>query len=146
MRWPRPRFTVRRIMIAVAILALSLRAILWVDEMRTRSALYDRRACEFTCERTGHPISGWFITRKDGTVVSIHDDEYSLLNDAWASNMARKYWRLSDYPWLSVEPDLPCPERLAHHKDAFNCSLPVETGCWYRESRPPAWTFLWTWR
>ena len=149
MKRPRLRFTVRRLMIAVAILAVSIRAISWVVEMRTRSASYDRRAFEFAW-RTGHSGSG--IITKDGRLVGLGENENTRLEDAWACKMARKYWRLSDYPWLPVEPDPPPPERLAHPRHAID--LPAEFhhpelhnwGCWNRDSSPPAWTFLWTWR
>ena len=40
----RPRFTVRRLLIAVAIVGLLMGAGRWVVEMRTRSAAYRKRA------------------------------------------------------------------------------------------------------
>jgi hypothetical protein len=144
MKRPRLRFTVRRLMIAVAIVAVSISAISWVVEMRTRSTAYERRAIEFAGS-TARGGSG-FVT-KDGRWVSKYDDENDWLRDAWACKMAKRYWRLSDYPWLPVEPALPPPERLDNPRPAID--LPAEldhTDCWNRESRPPAWTFLWTWR
>ena len=71
-----------------------------------------------------------------------------LLNNAWAYKMAVKYRRLSYYPWLPVEPDLPRPDPLAKYQYVFNCSLPIEENPWprYGNIRPPAWTFLWAWR
>src|SRR6516162_3210080 len=120
-----PRFTVRRLMVAVAILPLSLRAILWVVEMRTRSALYDRRAFEFAHSTAR---SGSIALTKDGREVNLYDDENDWLHDAWACTMAKKYWRLSDYPWLPVEPDPPPPERLAHPRRAVDLPEGVESG------------------
>ena len=52
----RPRFTVRSLMIAVAIVGLLMGAGRWLFEMRTRSAAYRERAFEFgsmTCIRMG---------------------------------------------------------------------------------------------
>jgi hypothetical protein len=145
-----PRFTVRRLMIAVVIAGLLMGAGRWVVGMRTRSALYNRRAVDFMNCTVGlfSADARSYITRKDGTEVHKNDTEYKLLNNAWAYKMAMKYRRLSYYPWLPVEPDLPRPDRLAEYKDAFNCSLPVEENPWpgYGRMRPPAWTFPWTWR
>ena len=47
MKRPRLRFTVRRLMIAVAILALSISAVRWVVEMRARSIAHYLRAEDF---------------------------------------------------------------------------------------------------
>ncbi len=138
-----PRYTVRRLMVAVAILALSLRAILWLVEMRTRSAAYQRRAWEIGL-MTARSGSG--ILTSDGRWVGIGEDENTRLHDAWACKLAEKYWRLSDYPWLPVEPDPPPPERLAQPRRAIDLPAEMESDCWDRGSRPPAWTFLWTWR
>ena len=43
----RPRFTVRSLMIAVAIVGLLMGASLWIVEMRTRSVAYRKRAYKF---------------------------------------------------------------------------------------------------
>ena len=140
---PRVRFTVRRLMAAVAILALSLWAILWVVEMRTRSIAYERRALEFGL-MTARMGSG--LVTSDGRWVSKYDDENDWRHDAWACMLAAKYWRLSDYPWLPVEPDPPPPEPLPHPRCAIDLPAEMQSGCWNRDSRPPFWTLLWTWR
>jgi hypothetical protein len=142
MKRPRLRFTVRRLMIAVAILALSLRAILWVAEMRTRSAAHHRRAIEFVLITAR---SGSVVHTKDGRRVDRYENENRRREDAWARQLAEKYWHLSNYPWLAVEPDPPRPEPLAHPRSAFE--LPEEDArpWWDQGSDPPAWTFLWTW-
>ena len=44
---PTPPFTVRQLMIAVAIVGLLVAAGRWIVEMRARSALYNRRAIDF---------------------------------------------------------------------------------------------------
>jgi hypothetical protein len=130
-------------MIAVVVAAVLMGVSRWIVVMRTRSAAYNRRAQEFgwTTARMG---SG--ILTEDGRWVSINDDENDWLRDAWACKLAEKYWRLSDYPWLPVEPDPPPPERLAYPRRATALPAEMQSGCWNRASRPPAWTFLWTWR
>jgi type II secretory pathway pseudopilin PulG len=141
-RLPRVRITIRRMMVAVAIVGLLMGTGRWVVVMRTRSAAYDRRAQEFGMMTAR---GGSAVLTADGRLISINDDENDWLRDAWACKLAEKYWRLSDYPWLPVEPDSPRPERLAHPRPATALPAEMESGCWNRASRPPAWTFLWTW-
>jgi hypothetical protein len=131
-------------MIAVAILALSLWAILWVVEMRARSAAHRRRAFDFAVMTAR---SGSLVQMSNGRWVDRYENENTRLMDAWALRMAEKYWHLSDYPWLPVEPDPPPPERLAHPRTAFELPEKKWNGLLVGErgSRPPAWTFLWTW-
>jgi hypothetical protein len=143
MRIPRPRFTVRRMMVGLVVIAPSLRSILWVVEMRTKSVAYESRAQSFAW-MTAHAGSGTFTS--DGRFINIWEDENTWLQDAWACKLAEKYWRLSDYPWLPAEPDPPPPEPLAHPRRAIDLPAGIQTGCLSRASRPPAWTFLWTWR
>jgi hypothetical protein len=143
MRWPRPRFTVRRLMVAIAILALVFGAISWVGEMRARSAAYRRRAFEFSMMTMR---AGSLVHTPDGRWVSWYDDENDLLCDAWALRMAAKYHRLSFYPWLAAKPDAPQPQNLAHPRKALE--LPAQdnsASVSVLGLRPPAWTFLWTW-
>jgi hypothetical protein len=143
MKWPRLRFTVRRLMIAVAILALSIRTITWVGEMRTRSAEYEKRASKFGW-MTSHAGSGGTWSNRGW--VGIGENENTHRQDEWACKLAEKYWRLSDYPWLPVEPDPPPPARLDHPRSAIDIPDWKPCGCWNRPNEPPAWTFLWTWR
>jgi hypothetical protein len=148
MKMPRPRFTTRRLMVAVAIVALSMGTGLWVIEMRARSASYLKRAFEFH----GQTLRVGSTYTKDGRRFRIGEDENTQLQDEWARKLARKYRRLSDYPWLPVDPDPLPPERLAHPRAA--AGVPVQ---WLQEewdysmvdsvySNSPWWTFLWTWR
>jgi hypothetical protein len=144
MRWPRPRFTVRRLMIAVAILAIGFGAIKWVAEMRARSSDYRRRAIEFECRTLRR---GSMVWKGGNRWVDRFDNENDCLRDDWARRMAAKYERLSYYPWLAAEPDPPPPLPLADPRSALelpglDCST-VTSVC---DLRPPAWTFLWTWR
>jgi hypothetical protein len=143
MRLPRLRFTVRRLMIAVAIVALLMGGSLWIVQMRTRSASYRQRAFEFAV-MTARSGSG--ILTKDGRWVSRYDNENDWLRDAWACKLAEKYWGLSHYPWLPVEPDPPPPERLARPRPAVDLPAELQPGCWSIDLDAPWWTFLWTWR
>lgn len=140
-KWPRVRFTVRRLMIAVAILALTIRAVVWVGEMRKLSAEYERRAFEFGLS-TARLRSG--VQRSDGSMASRYDDENNYREDAWACKLAEKYWRLSDYPWLPVEPDPPPPRPLPHPRRGVDLPAEMECHCYGRKDDPPAWTFLWS--
>jgi hypothetical protein len=79
MKWPRPRFTVRRVMVAVAILAVLIRSTLWFVEMRTWSVEYNRRAFEFGLMT--YKMSSGRLT-SDGRWVCMYDDE----NDGFATH------------------------------------------------------------
>jgi hypothetical protein len=131
-------------MISVAILAIGFGAIKWVAEMRARSSAYHRRAGEFE-RRTLRRSS--LVRTADGRLVDRFDNENTWLGDDWARRMAAKYERLSYFPWLAAEPDPPPPLPLAHPRSALE--LPARdyspvTSVYIL--RPPAWTFLWTWR
>jgi hypothetical protein len=147
----RPRFTVRRLLIAVAMVGLLMGAGRWVVEMRTRSADYRERAYAFA-ETRGHArLSDFFVTTKNGRVVSIHEDENFWIEHMWARELANKYWRLADRPWLPVEADPPRPKPLAHPRPAVDCPAELPSFCAWRrysyvEPVYPWWTFLWTWR
>jgi hypothetical protein len=130
-------------MIAIAILAFGFGAISWVSEMRTRSYAYRQRAFQFEM-LTGWGGSG--IVLPDGRAVCIWVNEDDLLRHEWAWRMAAKYQRLSYYPWQAAEPDLPPPRRLAHPRNALEMPKPDDSvRASVQGSRPPGWTFLWTW-
>jgi hypothetical protein len=137
MKLPRVRFTVRRLMIVVAVLAVGFGAIKWVAEMRARSADYRRRAFEFVLLALRR---GSMVHTDDGRWVDRYEDENVRRHDEWARRMEAKYLRLSYYPWLAAEPDPPPPKPLAHPRNPFALpeALPIE------RPRRPAWTFLWT--
>jgi hypothetical protein len=80
-RWPRPRFTARRLIVAIAILALVFGAIAWVAEMRARSAAHRRRAIGFSMSTMRR---GRVVYTPDGRWVDSYDNENDLLRDAWA--------------------------------------------------------------
>ncbi len=89
---PFRRFTVRRLMVIVAISGLFLGVSRWVVVMRTRAALYEQRARVFMNSTVGLFAVGSrsYIIRRDGTKVHSNDTEYKLLNNAWAYKMALK--------------------------------------------------------
>ena len=147
MKWPRVRFTIRRLMVAVAILAVAIRAVLWIGDMRRLSNEYALRAFRFSTVPQRMFNSKSFAMTKDGRWVNRNDDENDWLRDAGACKLAEKYWRLSDYPWLPVEPDPPPPQPIPHPRPAVD--LPAEMDCRCQTpmaERPPRWTFLWAWR
>jgi hypothetical protein len=148
MRLPRLRFTVRRLIVAVAILGLLMGTGRWVVRMRIRSAAYRGRAYAFA-GKTAQAF-GRSVKANDGGRVNVYDNENSYLQYAWAREMANKYWRLTNRPWLPAGPDPPRPERLAHPRPAVDCPAELRSRGpsirWYFEPVSPWWTFLWTWR
>jgi hypothetical protein len=91
MRIPRPRFTVRWLMIATAIIGVGLGLPL------------ERRAASLRREAARH--SG------DSTLVSL-EEMYNPTTDASRDHhraMAEKYYHAARYPWLPVAPDPPEP-------------------------------------
>jgi hypothetical protein len=150
MRLPRVRFTVRRLMVAVAIVGLLMGTGLWAVRMRTLSAAYRERAFEFGGEPAVGRNLDFKVITEDGEYISVHKDENYWLRREWGHKLAEKYRRLADRPWLPVEPDPPPPERLAHPRRAADCPKELRSrgpSCrWYVEPVYPWWTFLWTWR
>jgi hypothetical protein len=148
MRLPRPRFTVCRLLIAVAIVGLLMGAGRWVVEMRTRSAAYRERAYAFL-GMTGQ-VFGSYVRANDGGHVNVYDNENTYIQYAWAREMVYKYRRLADRPWLTAEPDPPRPGRLAHPRPAVECPAELRSRGpsirWCLEPVYPWWTFPWTCR
>jgi hypothetical protein len=103
-RLPRPRFSLRWLMVAVAVVALGVAAVRWMRSMDALSADYQRRALS-------HRIKA--------------ADDYSLIlrspddprararlerRKAYRSAMAEKWNRAALFPWLPVAPDPPPPD------------------------------------
>ena len=88
---PRTRFTVRRLMVAVAIVAVGM-----VSKRRYDLACYHK-------EQAGIPF---MIT----TSASI--TEFYVVRDRYHREMERKYRRAMWYPFLPVEPDPLAPPDL----------------------------------
>lgn len=99
MRLPRPRFTVRRMMLAVALLAVLLGA----DKLRQQSAQYRERAEECAIYETDSRGVLMDEGDPDRRVFLAREAEYY-------SRLKAKYERAARYPWLPVKPDSPEPE------------------------------------
>ena len=118
MRLPRPRFTLRRLMLAVAILALLLGVWLWGERRRARfSALagwHERQVLWNLCVIVGYPgPDGEYIYEAQARSqmpgnppMSPHQQRIST----WHYQIAMKYYRAARNPWLPVEPDPPPPK------------------------------------
>lgn len=96
MRMPRFRFTMRGLMIAVAVVGV----LIWIvwdragAKYRETAYLYRTLADK---QWTGPPL-----TEEQASVRQRRFQEYT-------AEMARKYERAARYPWLPVEPDTPEP-------------------------------------
>jgi hypothetical protein len=140
----RPRFTVRSLMIVVAMVGILLGSSLWVIEMRTRSAAYRKRAREFG-DMTCRDGSNFFLM-EDRRRINLYENENTFIINEWAYKLAEKYCRLADRPWSPVDPDQPRPKLLAHPRGALDLPADYPSWHWYREPVSPWWTFPWTWR
>jgi hypothetical protein len=103
MRLPRVRFTVRRLMVAVAIVALCLPA--WSFWARR-----DERYLEFAIKAMKHNTlaEAYETGRPLGSLR-----ERARVNPckaAYHATLARKYEYAASHPWLPVAPDPPEPE------------------------------------
>ena len=125
----RPRFTVRRLMVVVAIVGL----VLWLVEMRTRSAAYQKIAFQFA-QYPGHSSRmrhAWHVKMSDGRIINYHEDENFWPQHAWATRLANKYWKLSLRPWLALAGPEDCPPRpepLAHPRPPADCPAELDSG------------------
>jgi hypothetical protein len=154
MRIFRVRLTVRRLMVAVAIVGILLGSGRWIVVMRARSDTYRRKAVELAETRHAWHLDYWVYT-KDSRCIGIHQDENYWRDHAWRSKLAGKYWRLSLRPWLAVGPDPPRPEPLAHPRPPADCPAELTLSgrpcdwCalnpWYNDTVYPWWTIPWTW-
>src|SRR4051812_32035732 len=99
MRVPRVRFTVRRMMVAVAILAL----LSWVETRRTRfqdlSAKYARLEVTSSMFHGSVP-DGDYLERRMKALAA---------RRTYYAGLVRKYRRAERFPWLPVAPDPPEP-------------------------------------
>jgi hypothetical protein len=95
MRLPRLRFTVRRMMVAVVILAVPLGAI---AELRRRHEHY-RWLASYHAGKAG-------ITNMN---PSSPRPTFGTLREIWRYDLSRKYMEAAARPWLAVAPDPPDP-------------------------------------
>jgi hypothetical protein len=113
MRMPRFRFTVRRMMVAVAIVGFLLgAAAMWrIAASRGASAAYHAREAEFSRRslkdyRDGRVTLRGTLTDREAARIARRLERIAPYHDV----LARKYERAARYPWLPVEPDPPEPE------------------------------------
>jgi hypothetical protein len=101
-RLPRARLTVRRLIVAVAVVGIAFGSsvVLW-----RRAEKFRRLAADHGMQRVrvkdGQEGSMWF--KLDG-------DTSSPARDGWRRALAEKYDRAARYPFLPVGPDPPEPE------------------------------------
>jgi hypothetical protein len=115
MRLPRMRFTVRRLMIAVAFLALFLGGWVWMERKSARfSDLANWHHSQITCIFDGcMGADGEFVYEATSLPQRDGDPPVSLRQqriDTWHRQISMKYWAAARRPWLPVEPDPPEPE------------------------------------
>jgi len=99
MRLPRVRFTVRRLMAAVAVAALLISAYEWRSRMQRLSIVYHLQARNY---RVSHIYWGGDSIGKSRRRLSPRE--------SWAVEMETKWINAAAEPWLPVEPDTPCPD------------------------------------
>lgn len=95
MKLPRVRFTVRRLMVAVAIVAIAIPTYSWLLEVARKAESYRNMGRYYRS----------VITSPGGT------PEYLERFVSWRSAMIRKYDRAALFPWLPIEPDADMPPR-----------------------------------
>ena len=105
MRLPRVRFTVRRMMVAVAVVAVA--ALIQGGEfLRRRSHDYAARADNYAVELTlGGAEEPW----PPITAEEIISEQRKAERLRYYSAMEQKYRHAARRPWLPVEPDPPPP-------------------------------------
>lgn len=110
---PRPRFTVWRIMVTVAVVALVLGT---VAELRRRRQSFQQRAQRFERKVSAAILAeqsyrlGHRSNRPDSPFY--YDNRTSLAYDrlvGYYDFLRKKYTQAADRPWLFLEPDPPEP-------------------------------------
>jgi len=103
MHLPRPRFTVRRLMTAVAVAGIMLAAL---SGLERRRAEYDRTFRYHYNRINSHLyIESYFL----GIADDPREEESRDAKSAYHQMMARKYRTATARPWLPVPPDPPEP-------------------------------------
>lgn len=118
MRIPRARITVRRLMIAVAVLGILLWSTI-VPLVRRRSERFAGRA--YFCRMTARQLRQAYKDYPNEPFGYRHGPEFAAtpsLKLVWAKyfdGLAAKYERAAERPWLPVAPDPPYPEPLRYY-------------------------------
>jgi hypothetical protein len=123
MKLPRPRFTVRWLMIVVGLAGLGLGAEAYRRHLVSASARYHATAGMYRLAATMQDTSVVLANSERKLAEAIPDitpnpevmmDEKSIARccrlAAHSREMAAKYDHAARYPWLPVEPDPPVPE------------------------------------
>jgi hypothetical protein len=108
MRLPRVRFTVRRMMIAVAVLALLLAiaaSLLRRSLAYQRAASLHRDAAMECAQSLGKIPTGNYDLRTE-----LRHNNLMLRRMEWHFNVRAHYLSVVRRPWIAVEPDPPYPE------------------------------------
>jgi hypothetical protein len=100
MRWPRVRFTVRRMMVAIAVVAIYLGWSRWME----------RRSERFRALWVEH-------VNKIGVISSPRPSPHEV-QGYYHLKMCEKYRAAMNRPWLPVEPDPPEPCHQARNMSA----------------------------
>jgi hypothetical protein len=113
MNLPRARFTMRRMMVAIALLGSSFGVLATIERRRAsfeRLGWYHRD--QVISVLAGFPgADGNYLYEptdvdQQGNTVSDHQREI----DRWHESLAQKYWTAARYPWLPVSPDPSAPD------------------------------------
>ena len=107
MKLPRTRFTVRRLMVAVAIMgSLSYGLRLWI-----LNRTYRLRAESHVARKTeARGREAWAAKMAKSGYLSAPRASVEASKVEYHDNMAIKYDHAARYPWLPVEPDPPEPK------------------------------------
>jgi len=113
---PRPRITLRWLMVAVALAAIALEGwIVWRRYVyyRERAATISRAAATLRTKLATDPVRlarGTHLDFEDGTPPVPATSEPALRMIARMEQLAKRYRRAARYPWLPVAPDPPEPK------------------------------------
>jgi hypothetical protein len=107
MRLPRVRFTVRRLMVAVAIVALTIAAI----QMGQRRSFCREQAERWDTNAEVLRIQAGAILTNSLSPLEEIEREVDLLNRhrERAERQRHRFARAASYPWLPIPEDLPSP-------------------------------------
>ena len=107
MRLPRVRFTVRRMMVAVPVVALTIAAI----QMWQRRSFCRDQAERWTTHAEALRIQAGAILTNSLSPPEEIERDVDLLNRhrERAEHQRRWYARAASYPWLPIPEDLPLP-------------------------------------
>jgi hypothetical protein len=108
----RPRFTVRRLMIAVAIAAFVL-FLFGVENSNNRRSIYSQTAAKFRTKELGAmPFNPEHPMWKEGIRINLNQISYTIKpkNLAYYKRMRQKYEWAAKHSWRPVESDPPEPD------------------------------------